>query len=50
MLGLSSADVDDLHVLGDSAGGYSGMRMLRVERARQWPARIPERIALHGGS
>ena len=32
MLGLSSADVDDLHVLGDSAGGYSGMRMLRVEQ------------------
>jgi len=32
LMGLSVADVGDLYVLGDSAGGYSGMRMLRIEQ------------------
>lgn len=32
LYGLSSADVNDLVVLGDSAGGDSGLRMLRVEQ------------------
>ena len=30
--GLSAADVDDLVVLGDSPGGTSGLRMLRMEQ------------------
>ena len=32
LFGLSAADLNDLVVLGDSAGGYSGLRMLRVEQ------------------
>ena len=32
LFGLSASDVDDLVVLGDSAGGSSGLRMLRVEQ------------------
>lgn len=32
LFGLSSADVSDLVVLGDSAGGASGLRMLRMEQ------------------
>lgn len=32
LYGLSPADLDDLVVLGDSAGGRSGLRMLRVEQ------------------
>jgi len=32
LYGLSSADVADLVVLGDSPGGASGLRMLRVEQ------------------
>ncbi|MEO8460980.1 MAG: M36 family metallopeptidase, partial [Dokdonella sp.] len=32
LFGLSSADLADLHALGDSAGGSSGLRMLRLEQ------------------
>jgi len=32
VFGLAKSDVDDLVVLGDSAGGYSGLRMLRMEQ------------------
>jgi uncharacterized repeat protein (TIGR01451 family) len=32
LYGLTASDVDDLVVLGDSAGGTSGLRMLRVEQ------------------
>jgi uncharacterized repeat protein (TIGR01451 family) len=32
IFGFSSADVDDLVVLGDSAGGSKGVRMLRMEQ------------------
>ncbi len=32
LMGLSAGDVDDLRVLGDSNGGQSGLRMLRVEQ------------------
>lgn len=32
LFGLSSSDLDDLVALGDSAGGKSGMRMLRMEQ------------------
>jgi uncharacterized repeat protein (TIGR01451 family) len=32
LYGLTAADVNDLVVLGDSAGGLSGLRMLRMEQ------------------
>ncbi len=32
LFGLTANDLGDLVVLGDSAGGYSGLRMLRVEQ------------------
>jgi len=32
LFGLSAADLTDLVVLGDSAGGTSGLRMLRIEQ------------------
>jgi len=32
LFGLSPADLSDLHALGDSAGGSSGLRMLRLEQ------------------
>lgn len=38
LYGLSDADLASLHVLGDSPGGRSGLRMLRIEQQlRGWP-------------